>query len=204
VRRAIEILVKMFEEYSRSTLLSRRATRYLLIIPAVVAFGLIVGLVAGIFSFRSGKELRIIRQLEAKRLVLLNSIRVGALESGFLKRSVGGGDLYVPMLTVVISNVSASTIENLGLSAYFVSEGIFSCQSSARIFRLGPGETTEASLKCIEPTGFGSVITGISLPQTMQPVSFSVHLHHREAYATVAQGRSTFRLLGPAPPLPLK
>ncbi len=194
----------MFEEFSRNSRLSRKATRYLLIIPAVVGLGLILALVAGIMNLRSGTEIRKSRQWEAKRQALLDSIRVGVLESGFLKRSVGGDDLYVPMLTVVVTNASTSMIENLALSAYFASEGIFSCRSSARIFRLGPGETTDASLKCIEPTGFGSVITGITLSQTMQPVSYSLYFHHRDVYAMVEQGRGTFRILGPAPPLPLK
>jgi hypothetical protein len=194
----------MFEEYSRTTRLSDRLKRYLLFFPSVVAFAAILGAVAGLFSLRSQRQERQVQRMEEQTRALMNSIRVGVTEAGFLKRTVGGDDFYVPMLTVLISNVSGSTIENLGVAAYFVSEGIFSCQSSARIFRLGPGETTEASLKCIEPTGFGSVITGISLSQTMQPVSFSVHLHHREAYATVHRETSSFRLLGPVPPVPAK
>jgi hypothetical protein len=194
----------MFEEYSRKARLSDRVKRWLLIFPSVVAFGVILGAVAGLYSLRSQRQAKQIRRMEDQTRALLNSIRVGIAESGFVKRSVGGSDLYVPMLTVVISNVSASTIEDLVVAAYFVSEGIFSCQSSARIFRLGPGETTEAGLKCIEPTGFGSVITGISLSQTMQPVSFSVLVHCGAAYATVEQGKSTFKLLWAVPPISAK
>lgn len=142
--------------------------------------------------------------MNAKRQALLNSVRVGILDSGFLKRNVGANDYYVPMLTVLISNVSASTIENLEVIASFASEGVFSCQSNARIYRLRPGETTEASLKCIEPTGFGAVITGVSLSETMQPVRFSVRVHYGDAYATVEQGNSTFKLMGIASPIVVK
>ena len=190
----------MFEEYSRKARLSDRVKRLLLIFPSVVAFGAILGAVAGLFSLRSQRQERQVRRMGEQTSALLNSIRVGIAESGFLKRSAGENDLYVPMLTVVVSNVSASTMEDLVVTAYFVSEGIFSCQSNVRIFRLSPGETTEAALKCIEPTGFGSVITGVTLSQTMQPIRFSVHLHHRQVYAVVEQGKSTFRILGPAPP----
>jgi hypothetical protein len=194
----------MFEEYSRKACLSDRVKRLLLIFPSVVAFGAILGTVAGLFSLRSQRLERQVRRMGEQTSALLNSIRVGIAESGFLKRSAGENDLYVPMLTVVVSNVSTSTMEDLVVTAYFVSEGIFSCQSDVRISRLGPGETTEAVLKCIEPTGFGSVITGITLSQTMQPVSFGVHLHHHEVYATVHRETSTFRLLGPVPPMPAK
>jgi hypothetical protein len=174
---------------------------YLLILPAAIAFCAIVALVAGIFSLRSGKEIRLIRQLDAKRQELLASFRVGILESGFLKRNVGGHDFYVPMLTVLVSNVSNSTLENIDIIADFESEGGLSCQSSVRLFHLGPGETTEAALKCIEPTGFGSVVTGVPLSGTIQPVSFSVRVHHGYVYATVEQGKSTFKLLGTTLPL---
>lgn len=191
----------MFEEYSPKAHIRARATRYFLIIPAAIAFAIIVGLVAGIFSIRSGKETEQIRRLDAKRQTLLDSIRVGALESGFLKRNIDGYDFYVPVLTVLVSNVSSSTLENLDVIADFESEGKFSCQGSVRIFRLGPGAATETSLKCIEPTGFGALISGILLSDTIQPVSFRVRIYDGAAYATVEQGRSVFGLLGTRPPI---
>jgi hypothetical protein len=194
----------MFEEFAKKTRVVDHLKRYLLVIPAVLAFCLVLVLFALVASLRSGKEGREARRLAESRKVLLDSVRMAVVESGFLRRKVGTSDVYVPMVRVQISNVSTSTIENLEVMCYFESESVFSCQSYARIFRLGPGEITEASLRCIEPTGFGTVITGISLPQTTHPVNFSIQVHHQDAYATFERGTSTFRLLGPAPPVAIK
>jgi hypothetical protein len=194
----------MFEEYAKKTRVGDRLRSYILAVPAVLAFCLILVFFGLFSSLRSGKERKELQRLAEMRQALLNSIQVSVVESGFLKRNVGGADLYVPMMTVEIANISSSAIENLQITGFFESESVFSCQSFARIYRLGPGEITEASLRCIEPTALGSVITGISLAQTMQPVNFSVHIRHEDVYATVQRGTSTFRLLGPAPPIPLK
>jgi hypothetical protein len=191
----------MFEEYDRRTRLSERAKRYLLFIPAVIVLCLILGLFALFSNLRSGKEMREIRQMEEKRQALLDSVRVAVVDSGFLRRNVGTRDVYVPMITVQISNISSTAVEDLAVTVFFESKGVFSCQGNQRIHRLPAGETTEASLRCAEPMGFGTLITGVSLSQTMQPVSFSIRILHQDVHATVQRGSATFRLLGIAPPI---
>lgn len=195
------IQIEMFEEYAHGGGLSGKKIRFLLVIPAALVFCLAFAFFGFLTGLRSGKQEREIRRLEEETRALLDSIQIGIIGSGFSRRNVGANDIYVPMLTVLVSNVSASTIENLELMADFFSEGSLSCQDYVRIRRLAPGEITQASLKCIAPTGFGALMTGVPLSKTMEPVRFTVRVRHGDVYATVEQGSATFKLLGIAPPI---
>jgi len=187
----------MLKEYVQKSRPTERIKRYLFVIPAILVFVLALVLFGLLSNLHTGKEKRDLKQITEKTRQLLDSVRVVVTESGYIMRNVGPRELYVPVLQTLIQNDSSSMIEDLELTCYFESEKSFFCQGYSRIFRLRPDEITEASLRCIEPTGFGAIVNGVSLAQTARPMHYDVRIKLKDADANVLKGTLTFRIIKP-------
>jgi hypothetical protein len=185
----------MLKEYSQKGRPTERITRYLLVVPAILVFSLALVLFGFLSNLRTGKEKRDLQQITEKTRQLLDSVRVVISESGYIVRNIGSRELYVPVVQTLIANDSSSMIEDLELTSDFESEKSFFCQGYSRIFRLRPGEITEASLKCIELTGFGTIVNGVSLAQTARPMHYDVRVRLKDAYASIQKGTLTFKII---------
>jgi hypothetical protein len=185
----------MLKEYGQKNRPAERITRYLLVVPAILVFALALFLFGLLSNLHTGKEKRDLQQITEKTQQLLDSIRVVIAESGYIVRNIGSRELYVPVVQTLIANDSSSMVEDLELTSFFESEKSFYCQGYSRIFRLRPGEITEASLKCIELTGFGTVVNGVSLAQTARPMHYDVRVRLKDAYAYIQKGTLTFKII---------
>lgn len=189
----------MLKEYGQRAGERKRFGRYFLVIPAAIIFFLGLVLFGLLSNLRTGKMRTDVRQMEEKTRRLLDSVLVAVSQSGYIQRNVGSRELYVPAVYLLISNESASMVEDLELTCYFNAKEGFGCQGYARIFRLRPGEITEALLRCIEATGFGTVVQGVPLAQTAHPMHYQIQMRHKETYASLQNGDLTFKIIKSVP-----
>jgi len=179
----------MYDPYKTSGPgLKERFKRAALFAAAVLAFGIAVVLFALLANIPSGRDREKTRESEERAAALLRDVTVAVAGSGFTPRRVGAQELYVPSLSVLVSNATSRTIEDVELFAWFGGRVSFFCRAYARVFRLAPGETSDATLKCVEPTAFGTVVEGVHLWELSQPVRYGLSLRLKRITVQAAEG----------------
>ena len=115
--------------------------------------------------------------------------------AGFQRRSMETRDIYVPSLLVWATNISDRLSRPVTLRAEFTGNDRPFCTASNRIPALEPGETYEIWLKCIDFVGFGSVVQGLTLAETVNGLEYQIVLALDRASITAAHGRLESLLL---------
>jgi hypothetical protein len=185
----------MFEEFDRRKLqFGAIAKKLFYIFSAALLLFLGIAILFLLSWIPSHREKEARREIAEKERSVLDSVDFAAKEMGFVRRSVGNYDVYVPSLTIFVGNRSPKTIEDISLRAYFRSGDSFFCQGYARIFYIQAGEITEASLRCTEPTVFGTVVNGIRLWQTTNPVEYEVHAYLAGVQVVPIKGKTIFKV----------
>jgi hypothetical protein len=175
--------------------LKERLKKTVLFAAVVAAFGATVALLAFLSGIPSSRDKQKYKEWKEKAGALVRDVPVVVTAAGFVRRQVGGQELYVPALSVLVSNASSRTIEDVELRAWFEGERPFYCRGYARFFRLRPGETSEATLSCIEPTAFGTVVQGVPLWQMSRPMRYGVTVIQNRVSAEVANGLLSPKIL---------
>jgi hypothetical protein len=168
--------------------LRERLGKILLFAACVLAFGAAVGFLTFLSGIPSVRDKEKFEDYEKRAAALLRDVPVAVTAAGFALRRVGSQDLYVPSLTVLASNATGRTVEDIDLWAWFEGKEAIRCRASGRIFRLNPGETAEANLKCVEPTLFGSVVQGVPLWKLSQAVEYGLTVRVGRISASAAKG----------------
>ncbi len=161
--------------------------RALLFVLAILVFVLGVAVFVVLLNGPSGNEKKAWERIRLEETALSRSFDVAVIRSGFLRRSTGLRDIYIPALLVRTTNLSASASPDTTLRAYFHRKGRLLCVASAFVPVLKPGESPEIWMKCVELTGFGSVAWGLTLAETTDPVDFELRLESRRVSVVVAK-----------------
>jgi hypothetical protein len=169
--------------------------RFFVIFLAVFLLAVAVGLIVFLASLPSSRDKKNMAATSEKEQALLAAIEIALEDTGFVMRDMGTEEVYVPFLSVMVLNASSEPVEDLAIRVYFDCRQSFFCEGYAMIFRIQPGEITDAALKCIEPTAFGTVVKGVPLWMTTEPVSYSVQISRGGVYATPIQGKTVFRII---------
>ncbi|MBM3311134.1 MAG: hypothetical protein FJY80_06475 [Candidatus Aminicenantes bacterium] len=168
--------------------LKERFGKTLLFAACVLAFGAAVAFFAILSGIPSSRDKEKYEDYRERAAALLRDVPVAVTAAGFALRRVGSQDLYVPSLTVLASNATGRAVEDIDLRAWFEGKEAFRCRAYGRIFRLQPGETAEASLQCVEPTLFGSVVLGVPLWKVSQAVEYGLTVRVGRVSAPAARG----------------
>jgi len=186
----------VFEEFDKKRSGFRGLVkRFFVIFLAVFLLALAVGLIVFLASLPSSRDKKNMAAISEKEQALLAAVEIGLEDTGFVMRDMGAEEVYVPYLSVMVLNASSEPIEDLAIRVYFDCRQSFFCEGYAMIFRIQPGEITDAALKCIEPTAFGTIVKGVPLWMTTEPVSYSVQISRGGVYATPIQGKTVFRII---------
>ncbi len=163
--------------------------RVVIFLAAAALFAAAIGLVAVIYGIPSGKQRKAFEEIRAEERVLAESYDVLVVRSGFQKKNSGQGDIYVPAVLVLIKNISKAPSKSSILSARFLQKDRTFCRDRARIPALDAGEAWEVWLKCVEPTGFGSLVWGVSLAETAAPMGYEISLESGRAAIAIEKNR---------------
>ena len=113
----------MLKEYGRDKASFRDFLRkFLLIFTAVFLFVLALVLFGFLASLTTFKEKEGARLAVEQERAILATVRFAIKEMGFVKRNVGAQDVYIPSLTVLVSNDSKNVIEDLSVRVFFNSD----------------------------------------------------------------------------------
>lgn len=154
---------------------------------------------AGIIIYMFYLDSREVKQqfgrLEQERQEFVKSFDVYVFQSGYLRKSVGFQEIYVPSVALRISNLTDTEYSNLRFSAYFQRDGKSFCRGTAALLRLRPLETKDVYLRCVDSAVFGSVVSGLSLMATTGNIEYVVSISHEGVHATAVQGIIEFNVL---------
>jgi hypothetical protein len=82
------------------------------------------------------------------------------------------------------------------LYAIFIRRGQPICSGSISVYHLPSAESREAQVRCLESTGFGAVVRGLSLMETATPLTYELFLQAGDVSVKVAQDSLSFKILG--------
>jgi hypothetical protein len=169
--------------------------RALLFIAAILLFVLGIGLIVFLLNMPSGKEKKAWERIRQQETALSRTFDVVIVQSGFLKRSTGKRDIYIPALLVRTTNMSDAPSKETTLNAWFGRKGNPLCAARSFIPALKPGGSQEVWMKCVELTGFGSIARGLTLAETTETVDVEVYLGSRDVSVLVTKSTLGQRIL---------
>lgn len=186
----------MLKEYgeSRKSHLSWEG-KLLALALACLTFILAAYLIIQLFSLVSPKHRKALREEQAREEDFIRSLDFYVVDSGYVKRSSGAKDIYVPTVRLHIGNVSDRIIKQFWLGANFERAEEFLCRANRLVVDLEPGESLEVGLSCTEATFVGTVFTGLSLAQTTEDISYIVWVQSDEALVSLLKDVLTFRIV---------
>lgn len=156
-----------------------------------------VGFLIYMFHLDSQKIKHSYEKIELEQQEFLENFDVYVFEAGYLKKKSGVQEIYVPSLTVRVTNLSEKEYSNLVFYANFRREGQSLCRGSGTLFRLKSMETKDLYLRCVDSAVFGSVVSGLSLMDAFGKVQYLVTLSHERKRLTVLEGILDFKVLLP-------
>jgi hypothetical protein len=149
------------------------------------------------FHLDSKQMKNFLLEREEEKRIFLQNFDIFVSRSGYLKKKAGFQEIYVPSLTIRISNLSDIDYSDLVFRALFMRDGKICCRGAASLKRLSSLETKEVYLRCIDSAVFGSIVTGLSLMETTSEVKYTLSISHKETHVTAAQGKIQFNVLSP-------
>ena len=167
----------------------------MIFLASVAVFSLAVGTIAYLTGMLSPKAKKEILQRREKEENLSKQVVVTVTKSGFVKKSAGVEDIYIPLISLRITNISNRSIERLLLYAYFQGKEKDGCNASATIFKLEPGVSVDAELKCLESRGFGTVVGGWNLIRVPKEVTYGVAIDSGGVQVWLFEGKLDFVFL---------
>lgn len=168
-----------------------------LIIPAVLIFVAVIGLLGFLIGELSTKDKQAFREQEAREKAFAAGISASIVDAGYVLKKAGSGEIYIPTLVVLFANATDINRGKLTLVAYFEKDGKSFCSGSASLYNLQPWESREVQVKCLEPTGFATFATGMSLIETAQPVGYVLSIQSNRLTVSVARGEFSFKIIRP-------
>jgi len=172
-----------------------RLKKLALIIPAALIFCIGLFVVSYFIGQHSTKQKNELKKMKIREDAFKRSVELSVLDAGYIIRTAGREEIYVPVVRCLISNATNETIEILMLYAFFTRKGEGVCQASFPVMGLKPGEEREVSLRCLDSIGFGTVIKGVTLAQTTTDIRYEISAYGKGAYIGLARGEFGFKLL---------
>jgi len=171
--------------------------KVILIIPVILFFVVGVSLIVYFSGQLSSKDKRALRARNEMEKALLSKIPVVVTDAGYSRRSTESGDVYIPSLHVQVTNIDTEPKDRLLLYALFKRSGRPFCSGSISVYHLPAAESREAQIRCLEPTGFGAIVKGLSLLETTAPLTYELWLQAGDISVKVAEDSFSFNMLGP-------
>ena len=186
----------MYTEYTeRKTSFWERIKKLFLVLLSISIFTVGIIIIVHMMHILPGKQKKAYEELAKKEEEFLKRIDLSIIEAGYLKRSAGIQDVYVPALVVQIANTSEEESEQFMLTAYLKRERKTICKGSIAMNNLGAGETREVILKCLELLVFGTVFKGLSLIQTSKELQYDIWIDSEGVSIKIVEGRIKFNIL---------
>jgi hypothetical protein len=168
-----------------------------LVMPALLIFAAAVWLFGFLTGQLSTKDKKAFREQEEREKAFAAGISASVVDAGYVVKKAASGEIYIPTLVVLFTNETDRPWEKLTLVADFEKERRSFCSGSASLYNLQPWGTREVQVKCLEPTGFATFVTGMSLIETGQPVSYVLSLRSDRMAVTIARGDFSFKIIRP-------
>jgi hypothetical protein len=174
--------------------------KLLAFVLACLIFASAIFLIARLLSLVSPRHGRALKEEQAREEAFLRSLDFYVVDSGYVKKSSGLNEIYVPTVQVYIANSSDRIISDFWLMANFEREGKFLCRAVRRVVDLKPGENREVGLSCSEAMFMGTVFTGLSLAQTTEDLTYFIWARSNRASVTLLRDVLKFKIVkGRAP-----
>ena len=171
------------------------AAKFLAFALACLIFASAIFLIVQLLSLVSPKHRRALKEEQAREEAFLRSLDFYVVESGYLKKSSGWTDIYVPTVQLIIANSSGRVIKDLWLTANFERRGKLLCRANRLVVDLKPGDSREVGLSCSEPTFVGTVFNGLSLAQTTEDLSYFIWARSNKASAFLLKDVLKFKIV---------
>ncbi len=176
------------------------AGKLLAFVLACLIFASAIYLIFQLSSLISPRHRKALKEEQAREEAFLRSLDYYVISSGYVKRTSGLNEIYVPTVQLYVANVSERIIKDLWLTANFEREGKFLCRANRRIVDLKPGESREVGLSCSEAMFVGTVFTGLSLAQTTEDLTYFIWARSNKATVTLLKDVLKFKIVqGRAP-----
>jgi hypothetical protein len=168
-----------------------------LLVPAVLIFAAAIWFFGFLGGQLSTKDKKAFREQEEREKALAAGISASVVDAGYVMKKTGAGEIYIPTLVVLFTNETDKTRQKLTLVVDFEKERRSFCSGSASLYNLQPWESRDVQVKCLEPTGFATLVTGMSLIETTQPVGYVLSLRSDRMTVTIARGDFSFKIIRP-------
>jgi hypothetical protein len=186
-------MLKEYGEPKRSLL--GWAGKFLAFALACLIFVSAVFLIMQLLSLVSPNHRKALKEERAREEAFLRSLDFYVAESGYVKKSSGLTDIYVPTVQLAIANISGRVIKDLWLTANFERGGRFLCRANRLVVDLRPGESREVGLNCSEATFVGTVFSGLSLAQTTEDLSYFILAQSNKASVFLLKDVLSFKIV---------
>jgi hypothetical protein len=143
----------------------------------------------------SPRHRKALKEEQAREEAFLRSLDYYVVDSGYVTKSSGLNEIYVPTVQVYVANASDRIIKDLWLTANFEREGKFLCRANRLIVDLNPGENREVGLSCSEAMFVGTVFTGLSLAQTTEDLTYFIWARSNKATVTLLKDVLKFKII---------
>ena len=149
------------------------------------------------FHLDSQKIKNSYKKLALEQQSFLENFEVYVFESGYMKKPSGVQEIYVPSLSIRVTNLSEKEFHDLVFYGNFSREGQSFCRGSATLFQIKSLETKDIYIRCVDSAIFGSVVTGLSLMDAFGKVQYQITLSFDRRRLTVVEGSLDFNVLCP-------
>jgi hypothetical protein len=171
------------------------AGKLLAFVLACLIFASAIFLIFQLSSLISPRHRKALKEEQAREEAFLRSLDYYVVDSGYVTKSSGLNEIYVPTVQVYVANASDRIIKDLWLTANFEREGKFLCRANRLIVDLNPGENREVGLSCSEAMFVGTVFTGLSLAQTTEDLTYFIWARSNKATVTLLKDVLKFKII---------
>lgn len=187
----------MFKDFGKHTIHPKdRAARIFSLIVSSIVLVLIVYVVlllANVIPTSVSREYdrRIRRGQE-----ILELLEPLVVQAGFVKKPTSAGyDIYMPQLTIQLSNGSDKHFSQITLECRFRRGDQEICGGRSYANDLEPGETRRITIKCVESMFTGAVIYGIGLEDAKKGLEYRIQLITEKINVNALSGQLGFNVL---------
>lgn len=187
----------MFKDFGKHTIHPKdRAARAFSLIVSSIVIVLIIYVVLLLANVIPTSESREYERRIRRGQEILELLEPFVVESGFVKKPTSAGyDIYMPQMTIQLSNGSEKHFSQITLECRFRRGDQEICGGRSYANDLEPGETRRVTIKCVESMFTGAVIYGISLEDAREGLEYRLRLITEKINVNALSGELEFNVL---------
>lgn len=175
--------------------------RILIFLFAVASVVLLLWCTQILINKLSGPQKEVRAELLRREQALKEKIHCKILDTGYRKISVGGQELYAPLLVVEIANISPKIIQHLRLINYFKDGGKLLCSGEFEIDELNPQAKKTAVFLCSLKGGIDAIQWPQDLSRMRNPIVYELWLEAPGISMVIENGEVSSKPVLDPPPI---